>query len=72
MSDTSAEAVKIQDAVHRRLTGAARLRIALDMSETVRELARARLRSQHPEWDARRLALELLRLVCPGLARLPG
>lgn len=61
MSDTSPEAAEIQASIHRRMTGAERLRLAVEMSMTARELALARLRAQHPEWTDRELNRELLR-----------
>jgi hypothetical protein len=49
--DTSAEAAQIQTEIRRALGGAGRLELACQMSESVRELARARIRSKHPEFD---------------------
>ncbi len=49
--DTSAEAARVQTEIHRRLGGPRRVEIAGQLSETVRELARARIRSKHPEFD---------------------
>ena len=61
MSDTSREAAEIQDGIHRRMTGAERLRLDVEMSIAARELTLARLRAQHPEWSNRALKRELLR-----------
>ena len=58
--DTSAEAAAVQARIHRSLSGSQRLLIALQMSETVRELAFSRLRMEHPECeesDIRRMFL---------------
>lgn len=49
--DTSTEAARVQTEIHRGLGGPRRLELACQMSETVRELARARIRSKHPEFD---------------------
>ena len=49
--DTSAEAGHVQTKIHRRLGAPRRFEIACQLSETVRELARARIRSKHPEFD---------------------
>jgi hypothetical protein len=49
--DTSVEAARVQTEIHRALGGPRRLELACQMSETVRELARARIRSKHPEFD---------------------
>lgn len=61
--DTSAEAATLQASIHRRLTGAERFRIALDMSVTARAFALARLRREHPAWSDRELMLELARIA---------
>ena len=49
--DTSPEAEQVQADVLRRLGPNRRLEIAIAMSEEVRELAKQRLRRQHPELD---------------------
>lgn len=49
--DTSAEAAHVQTEIYRALRGPRRLQLACQMSETVRDLARARIRSKHPEFD---------------------
>ena len=49
--DTSAEAAQIQTEINRALGGPRRLQLACQISETVRELARSRIRSKHPEFD---------------------
>jgi len=61
MSDTSRVAAALQAEIYRRMTGAERLRIALDMSLAVRELSMARLQRQHPDWSELALKRELLR-----------
>jgi len=47
-SDTSDEAAAIQFAVLKSLGGADRLRLAFELSRTVRSLAAARLRQRYP------------------------
>jgi len=49
--DTSPEAARIQAEVLEKLGPDARLRLALQMSEAVRDLARARIRAQNPSFD---------------------
>ena len=61
MRDTSQAAETLQARIHRGLTGAQRLQLALDMSEWARELCLTRLRRAHPEWTDRDLKRELLR-----------
>lgn len=75
MNDTSPAAEEIQARIHRRMTGVERLMLALEMSESARELALARLRRVHPDWTDRELMRELLRYaflsVDGALAELP-
>jgi len=61
MSDTSPDVTEIQASIHRRMTGAERLKLAFEMSITARELTLARLRARHPDWSDRELKRELLR-----------
>lgn len=49
--DTSPEAARIQADVLERLGPDARLRLAFQMSEAVRDLARARIRAENPTFD---------------------
>lgn len=68
--DTSREAAEVQAAVHERLGGAARIRLAYELSAVARGLALAGLRARRPTWSAG----ELLRaLYAPsGGATPPG
>lgn len=61
MNDTSPAAAALQASIHRKLDGADRLRLAFDMSVTVRELALTRLRRDHPTWSRSQLEREVLR-----------
>jgi hypothetical protein len=45
------------------MSGEQRLLLAFEMSLFVRDLAGARIRSDHPEWNEARVARELLRLA---------
>ena len=49
--DTSGEAAHVQTEIHRALGGPRRLQLACQMSEAVRDLARARIHFKHPELD---------------------
>ena len=56
------------------MPGEQRLLMALEMSLFARELAKERIRREHPEWPETRVARELLRLAflpAPLPARLP-
>lgn len=68
--DTTREAAEVQAEVIRRLGPERRFELACQMSEAVRELARARLRATHPELDASAIR-ELLIFELYGI-RLPA
>ena len=63
ISDTSREASEVQFKVQRSMSGEQRLLLAFEMSLFARELASARIRIDHPEWDEARVARELLRIA---------
>lgn len=69
MSDTSPAAEAVQARIHRGLTGAERLALALDMSRWARELCLARLRRAHPNWTDVELKRELLRYAFQSVER---
>jgi len=62
-SDTSPEASTVQRDIFCRMTTAERLRLALEMSESMRNIALAGLRSRRPELDAGGLRRELMRVL---------
>ena len=49
--DTAPDIFLMQAAIYRRLGAQRRLELACQMSETVRDLARARIRAKHPDLD---------------------
>ena len=61
--DTTPEAAMIQADIFRRMTTAQRLRMALEMSESLRNIALAGLRNREPDLNAEELSRELLRLM---------
>ena len=63
ISDTTAEAKAVQEQILRNLTGEQRLLLAWEMSLFARELARAGIRQDHPDWTEAQVARELLRLA---------
>ena len=65
-SDTSKEAHQAQCEVIRRAGGPARLRMALEMSEFVRELTLRRIRKQRPNLSREDAAAALLRELYPS------
>ena len=74
-SDTAVDAHRVQAAIYARLGGAARLSIAFDLSETVRQIALAGIRHRHPDyteeevwaaWASLSLGEALVREVWPN------
>lgn len=53
----------MQDQIHRAMTGEPRVILAFEMSLFARELARAGIQEEHPDWPADRVARELLTLA---------
>ncbi|MFZ5890250.1 MAG: hypothetical protein ACOY0T_04200 [Myxococcota bacterium] len=51
MQDTTAEAAEVLAAVHRRLSGSRKVLIACQMSDSIREIVRARIRARMPHLD---------------------
>ena len=62
-SDTTPEAAAVQQDIFRHLTTEQRLRMALEMSESMREIALAGLRSRRPDLTADELSRELIRIM---------
>ena len=62
-SDTSPEAEAIQLEIFRRMTPAQRLKLALEMSDSMRNVALAGLRTRRPDLDEMELLRELMRLM---------
>ncbi|MDZ4701705.1 MAG: hypothetical protein SH809_18480 [Rhodothermales bacterium] len=71
MTDSSPEAVTVQMEIFRRMPGAQKVRVAMELSERVRKLACARLRSTHPEWTERQVMLELIRITHGIVVEIP-
>jgi len=63
VSDTTPGAQAIQERIRRAMTGEQLLLLAWDMSVFARELARAGIRQEHPDWTEAEIARELLRLA---------
>jgi hypothetical protein len=62
-TDTSPAAQAVQLDIQRSMSGEQRPLLAYEMSMFGRELNRARLRDEHPEWTEAQIARELLRLA---------
>jgi hypothetical protein len=63
ITDTSPAAQAIQLRIQQAMSGEQRLLLAFEMSLFARELARAGIRQEHPEWSETEVARELLRLA---------
>ncbi len=61
--DTTPAAQEVQLRWLRRLSPAARVAVAVEMSEDVREIARAGIAARHPEYSATQVTFALLRLL---------
>jgi hypothetical protein len=61
--DTSLTAAAVQRDIFRRMTTEQRLHLALEMSESLQNIALAGLRSRRPELDADGLSRELMRIM---------
>lgn len=61
VGDTTPEAQAVQWEVQRSLSGEQRVLIALEMSLLVRELNRAGIRCEHPDWTEAEVQRELIR-----------
>jgi len=53
----------MQIGIRRSLSDAQRLQIALDMSLFARELTKAGIRRDHPEWSEKQIMIEVFRLA---------
>jgi hypothetical protein len=60
--DTTPEAAAIQEAAYRRIGPTGRFNIAAELSNVVRELARAGIRRRHPDYTAEQISEELARM----------
>ena len=61
LTDTSPAAHAVQLEILRAMTGEQRLLMALEMSLLVRELAKAGIRRDHPDWTEGQVSREVLR-----------
>ncbi len=63
LSDTHPDAAAVQLEIFRRMTPEQRMRMAFEMSESLRNVALAGLRSRRPDLDEDGLRRELLRIM---------
>jgi hypothetical protein len=62
-SDTSPAAETLQLQIQSAMSGERRLLLAFEMSLFARDLSKAGIRRDHPEWTEAQVARELLRLA---------
>jgi hypothetical protein len=60
-SDTSPAAQAVQIDILRAMSGEERILLAFEMSDFARELAKAGIRREHPDWAETRVFRELLK-----------
>jgi hypothetical protein len=61
ITDTSPEIREMQFRIYRAMSDEERSQLALEMTEFVREIAKAGIRRDHPDWTEWQVILELLR-----------
>ena len=62
-SDTTLEAARKEFEVLRRLGPQVRARMAFEMSNNLRRIVEAGVRNRHPDFDEKKIELEVLRLM---------
>lgn len=63
VSDTSPDIEAMQLQVRRSMSPTQRFRVALEISDCCRELRKAGIRRDHPDWSERQVMIELFRLA---------
>jgi hypothetical protein len=63
VSDTSADARRVQLEILRRMTGPDRVALAFEMSDEVRSLSEAGIRHRHPDWADAKVHAALLSIL---------
>lgn len=63
ITDTTNAARDVQLKIHGAMTGEQRILLAFEMSLFARDLARAGIQREHPDWDEARVIRELLRFA---------
>lgn len=63
--DTTPEAERIQLEIFRRMGPEKRLKAAIGLSRTCRELLIEGVRRRHPEYDQRQIRVAVIRLILP-------
>jgi len=61
--DTAPDAAAMQEESYRRMGASGRFHVAAELSNVVRELARAGIRRRHPEYTAEQVSKQLVWLI---------
>ena len=69
--DTTVEAAAAQSAAYKRMGPSGRFSLALEMSDMVRECAKAGIRARHPEYTEAEVTRQLLRCLYGALPDRP-
>jgi hypothetical protein len=72
ISDTTPEIQAMQDRIIMGMTGEQRLKMALDLCQITHDLARAGIRSRHPDWSEKEVKREFIRLLFSPRTAPPG
>jgi len=62
-ADTTIETVRKEFEILRRLGPQVRARMAFDMSDSLRRIVEAGVRHRHPDFDEKKIRLQVLRLM---------
>ena len=62
-SDTTLEAARKEFEILRRFGPKVRARMAFEMSDSLRRIVEAGVRNRHPDFDQRKIGLEVIRLM---------
>jgi len=62
-ADTTLEAARKQFEILRRLGPEVRLKMAFEMSDNLRQIVEDGVRDRHPDFDEKKIQLEVLRLM---------
>jgi hypothetical protein len=63
--DTSPEVERIQNEIFRKMKPARRLQLAIELTQTSRNLLATGVRRRHPEYDDEKNRLAVIRLTIP-------
>jgi hypothetical protein len=62
-ADTSLDAIRVQHAIYRRMPPEQRLRLACQMTDSMRAVAADGVRARHPDYSERQVQLAVIRLM---------